>query len=495
MGPRRDVVGQWQKAATKYGLRFGVSEHLGASFTWFQDSHKSDATGPMAGVPYDGADPQYQDLYHFPAEAGDTGWYSTNPRWQHQWFNEIKELVDNYHPDLLYTDGGVPFGNEVGRSLIAHLYNSDASRHGGKPRVVYTCKQKSEGRWVEDLERGVMPGINPNPWQTDTSIGDWFYNRNWKFRPLSWTVQMLVDIVSKNGNLLLNVVQRPDGSLDPEVEQMLNQLADWMAINGKGIYGTRPWLVYGEGPVRAKGGHFGEDFAYSARDIRFTSKGKTLYAFALGWPQDGQLVIKSLAKPAEGGGNKISRIQLLGHKGRLQFTQTTNSLVVTMPSEKVSDIACGLRIAGSHLKAMLTPEKTVLLQPGPDGGFILRADSAELHGSLQQEAQGGQPNIGFWDNPADWVSWKVQVTRPGRFKVSASLATIHEGAQVVLAVGKESLAGKVPQTGNWSEFRVTDFGQIEIKEPGEVVVAARSTDPAAWKAINLREVKLVPQGK
>jgi len=290
-------------------------------------------------------------------------------------------------------------------------------------------------------------------------------------------------------------VQRPDGSLDPEVEQMLDQLAHWTAVNGEGIYGTRPWLVYGEGPVRAKGGHFGEDFAYGARDIRFTTKGETLYAFALGWPPDGQLVIKSLAEPAEGGGNKISRIELLGHEGRLQFTQTTNSLLVAMPPQKVSDIACGLRITGSDLKAVLIPEETVLLQPEPDGSFILRADSAELHGSLQQEAQGGQPNIGFWDNPADWVSWKVRVTRPGRFSVSASLATIHEGAQIELAVGKESLAGKVPQTGNWSEFRVTDFGQIEIKEPGEVAVAARSTDPAAWKAVNLREVKLVPQGK
>ena len=102
--------------------------------------------------------------------------------------------------------------------MIAHLYNASAARHGGKVEVVYNCKQKSEGRWVEDLERGIMPKIDPYPWQTDTSIGDWFYNRNWKFRPVSWVIHMLVDNVSKNGNLLLNVVQRPDGSLDPEVE-------------------------------------------------------------------------------------------------------------------------------------------------------------------------------------------------------------------------------------------------------------------------------------
>jgi alpha-L-fucosidase len=236
MGPKRDVVGDWQKAAKKCGLRFGVSEHLGASFTWFQASHGSDKTGPKAGIPYDGADPKYQDLYHFLADPGDKGWYSNNPRWQKEWFDCITDLIDNYDLDLLYSDGGVPFGNETGRSMIAHLYNTSLKNRGSL-QVVYNCKQGSEGRWVEDLERGIMPKIDPNPWQTDTSIGGWFYNRNWKFRPLSWTVQML------------------------------NQLADWTAINGEGIYGTRPWLVYGEGPVRAKGGHFGEDFAYSARDI------------------------------------------------------------------------------------------------------------------------------------------------------------------------------------------------------------------------------------
>src|SRR5215510_7681678 len=106
MGPHRDVVGEWQKAAKRYGLRFGVSEHLGASFTWFQSSHGSDKTGPKAGVPYDGANSNYWDLYHFPAGTDDTGWYSKNPKWQHQWFNEIKELVHGYHPDLLYSDGG-----------------------------------------------------------------------------------------------------------------------------------------------------------------------------------------------------------------------------------------------------------------------------------------------------------------------------------------------------------------------------------------------------
>jgi alpha-L-fucosidase len=356
MGPHRDIVGDWQKAAKKNGLPFGVSEHLGASFTWFQDAHRSDRTGPLAGVPYDGANSDYWDLYHWPAKPGDTGWYSKDPQWQQEWFNEIEELVNNYKPDLLYTDGGVPFGNAVGLSQIANLYNVKA--RGNKTAAVYTCKQPSNGRWVQDYERGVGGGISPYPWQTDTSIGDWFYNKHWKYQPLSWTVHMLVDIVSKNGNLLLNVVLRPDGTLDAEVETMLHQLADWTAVNGEAIYGTRPWLVYGEGAVQARGGAFRENMTYTAKDIRFTTKGKTLYAIALGWPDDGKMVIKSLAKTADPTQNKIKRVELLGHKGKLKFHETADGLVVELPGEKLSDLTCSLRITGSNLKPASLPAAT-----------------------------------------------------------------------------------------------------------------------------------------
>ncbi|HTL55914.1 MAG TPA: alpha-L-fucosidase [Candidatus Limnocylindrales bacterium] len=491
MGPKRDVVGEWQKAARKHGMHFGVSEHLGASFTWFQDSHKSDKTGPLAGVPYDGANPQYEDLYHFPAEPGDTGWYSTNPRWQHMWFDEIKELVDNYHPDLLYTDGGVPFGNEVGRSLIAHLYNSDAQRHRGGPQVVYTCKQKSEGRWVEDLERGVMPGINPNPWQTDTSIGDWFYNRNWKFRPVSWTIHMLVDIVSKNGNLLLNVVQRPDGSLNPEVEQLLHEMADWIALNGEAIYGTRPWEVYGEGPVRTKGGHFKEDFNYTAKDIRFTTKGKMLYAVALGWPEDGQLLVRSLGKSDSAPGSKVTKVSLLGYKGSVEWRQTPDGLSVKLPAQKLSPYTSALKITGTDLKPVPLKDESAVIQQDHEGNLLLGAASADIHGDqVNTEERDGQTNLGFWDKPADWVSWKVRVQKPGKFAVSASIATINEGAEVALEAGQGKVTGPIPRTGDWGTFQVADLGQIYISEQGEQTIKLRPKDAATWKPINLRFIRL-----
>ncbi|MGA3144166.1 MAG: alpha-L-fucosidase [Verrucomicrobiota bacterium] len=518
-GPQRDVVADWQKAAKKQGLPFGVSEHLGASFTWFQDSHKSDHTGPFAGVPYDGANSNYWDLYHFPAEPGDVAWYSKNPRWQQQWFNEIKELVDNYHPDLLYSDGGVPFGNEVGLSLIADLYNDSVQHNHAKfmafynglpPRLrdhyelerrsdkltaVYNCKQPSDGRWVQDFERGVNGGINPYPWQTDTSIGDWFYNRHWKYQPLSWTVHMLVDITSKNGNLLLNVVLRPDGSLDPEVETMLHQMADWTAVNGEAIYGTRPWLIFGEGLVLAKGGAFKENFQYTAKDIRFTMKGRTLYAIALGWPDDGKVVIKSLARTDDSSVNKIKRVGLLGYKGKLKFTQTAEGLTVELPAQKLSDLTCSLKITGSNLKPVTPSVTAQVIYPDSKGDVFLSATNAELHGSqIQLETQGGLPDIGHWDKGDEWVSWTAQIPKAGTFNVSATVATPNAEAGFVVEVGSEILSAQAPMTGSWDKFQTVDIGQFQIIQPGELVVKVRAKDKATWKALNLNSVKLTLTG-
>ncbi|MCX7048800.1 MAG: alpha-L-fucosidase [Candidatus Sumerlaeota bacterium] len=500
MGPKRDVVGDWQKAAQKYGLKFGVSEHLGASFNWFQSAHRADKAGPKAGVPYDGADPKYAELYHWLGDPKDKGWYSKNPDWHQLWYNEIKELIDNYHPDLLYTDGGVPFGNEVGRTLIAHLYNDNASRHGGKVEAVYNCKQKSEGRWIEDLERGIMPKIDPYPWQTDTSIGDWYYNRNWKFRPVSWVIHMLVDNVSKNGNLLLNVVQRPDGSLDEEVEQMLEQLAAWNAINGEGIFGTRPWQVYGESSVKVAAGRFNEDYKYNANAIRFTTKGSTLYAFALGWPEDKQLVIKSLAKPEGETGNVIESISLLGSGAKIEWKQNAEALVVTLPSEKPCDFAIALKIAGKDFKAIPIKEEpsaaAATVKPDAKGTVKLPAESAEMHGSqIKTEDHGGETNIGFWDKGDEWVSWKVNFAKAGKFKVIASIAATNSGAEFVVEVADQKLTGKSQTTSGWEDFKEIEIGQVEIKQAGDQVVKVRPKDPQNWKPMNLRWVKFAPVGE
>jgi alpha-L-fucosidase len=350
MGPHKDVVGLWQKAAKSEGLRFGVSEHLAASFNWYQPSHGADKTGPFAGIPYDGADPQYQDLYHQKADSSDIkNWLSNNPAWHKEWLSDVEELIDLYHPDLLYSDSALPFG-DVGRTMLAHYYNTDRAKNGGALNAVYNCKQPSEGKWAQDVERGVLDSISPFPWQTDTSIGDWFYRTGQKYKTADQVTQLLMDIVSKNGNLLLNVVQTPEGDLEPDVLKIVEGIADWTAANGEGVYATRPWKVYGEGPSTIKAtqqkGHFGglsDTRPFQPTDIRYTAKGNTLYAFCMATPVS-DIKMTSLGKNSKYLDKAIASVTMLGSKEKLNWTQDGDALVITKPANLPTWQVVGFRV-------------------------------------------------------------------------------------------------------------------------------------------------------
>jgi alpha-L-fucosidase len=246
-------------------------------------------------------------------------------------------------------------------------------------------------------------------------------------------------------------------------------------------------LIFGEGPVLAKGGAFKENFTYSAKDIRFTTKGKTLYTIALGWPDDGKVVIQSLAKTDDSSVNKIKRVGLLGYKGKLKFTQTAEGLIVTLPAAKLSDLTCSLKITGSDLKPVTPP----VIHPDSKGDVFLSATNAELHGSqLRLETEGGLPDIGYWDKGDEWASWTAQISKIGTFNVSVTVATLNADAGFVVEVGGETLSAQAPQTGSWDKFQTVDIGQFQIIQPGELVVKARAKDKATWKALNLNSVKL-----
>lgn len=342
MGPMKDVVGLWQKAAKANGMPFGVSEHLGASYTWFQTAHGSDADGPKKGVPYDGNDPQYQDLYHKKTAPDDHEWLTKDPENQKEWNAMIRELVDTYHPELLYSDSKLPFG-DVGRNMIAHFYNSNEAFNNGKLTAVYNCKEPSEGRFVQDLERGVKDDISPYPWQTDTSIGDWFYSTGQKYKSASEVTAMLCDIVSKNGNLLINIVQTPEGDLEPDVRAIVDGIGKWTAINGEGIYASRPWKISGENPPATeptptpdpkRGEMFNEGKRkLGAHNLRFTTTkdGKTLYVFCLGEPQE-DIVIKALGSASGKLEKPIATVTMLGGSGHLKWHQNADALVITKPA-------------------------------------------------------------------------------------------------------------------------------------------------------------------
>jgi len=345
MGPKKDVVALWQQAAKKQGMKFGVSEHLGASYTWFQNAHQSDKTGPKAGVPYDGADPAFWDLYHAKTQPDDKGWLTNNLVFQIEWFSSIKELIDLYHPDLLYSDSQMPFG-DVGRSLIAHYYNQNITATNGTIDVVYTCKQPSDGKWAQDVERGVLDTISAYPWQTDTSIGDWYYRTGQKYKTANEVIQMLVDIVSKNGNLLINVVQTPEGDLEPDMLSILEEIGVWTAANGEGIYGSRPWKTYGEKSAEAKAvkqGRFNENYKFNSKDIRFTTKDGFLYAYCLGTPAE-DVVVKSLAKNSGYSSGQIASVKMLGSDAKVKWSVTENGLVIKKPAKLPAWQVIGFKI-------------------------------------------------------------------------------------------------------------------------------------------------------
>lgn len=353
MGPKKDIVGLFRQAALQHGLKFGVSDHLWISYKWFSVSHGTDQEGPLAGVPYDGADPNYFDLYHDVREISTKlSWNDEQipVAWKRHWFMRIKDLVDQYHPDLLYCDGAIPF-EEWGLNLVAHLYNTNAKRHHGKVEAVYTSKRPedcAEGTCALDVERGIVESIWPEPWQTDTCVGNWHYDRTARYKSPKMVIDMLVDIVSRNGNLLLNFPLPSNGMPDDNELNILSAISRWMAVNSEAIYATRPWKLFGYGPdtqTTAQKSSFNENkrAELTASDIRFTTKGKILYAFFMGWPEKSlQIDVLSTRSPYLTG--KIQQVTLLGHHDQLAWTQDEKGISVTLPERKPCDHAYVLKI-------------------------------------------------------------------------------------------------------------------------------------------------------
>jgi alpha-L-fucosidase len=360
MGPKQDIVGRFRQAARNEGLKFGVSDHLWISYKWFAPSHGRDKKGAFAGVPYDGADPTNADLYHSLTSIPEKlTWDETGipDEWKQRWLLRIKDLVDRYEPDLLYCDGHIPF-EARGLALVAHLYNLNAQRNGGRVDAVYTSKRREDsvvGTCVLDVERGVVDSIWPRPWQTDTCVGHWHYDTRAQYKTPKTIVDMLVDIVSRNGNLMLNFPLRSNGMLDADEEKILDALTAWMAINGEAIYATRPWQLYGVnlGPNIASGAtpadaKFNEKNRkdLTAQDLRFTTKGSTLYVFVMGWP-DGPLTIPTLAKDGPSQVGAISTVELLGSRAKISFTHDQQGLTLRPPTARPCEHAVVFKVTGA----------------------------------------------------------------------------------------------------------------------------------------------------
>jgi alpha-L-fucosidase len=367
VGPKKDIVGIWQKLAKDAGMNFGVSVHAARAWNWYEDAQGSDKTGPLAGVPYDGKltkadgkglwwdglDPQ--DLYaqnHAIGAEPDAAYVT-------KFFNRTKDLIDNYHPDLIFFDDSkLPLG-EAGLNLAAHFYNSNRQWHDGNLEAVIIANGFSvdeQKAAVNNLERNMSLDLLKIPWNKGNCLGPWHYSiadYTKGYRKTEDWIHLLVDVVSKNGTLLLAIPLPGSGEIDDKAVAFLDEMAKWMAVNSECIYSTRPWVIYGEGPS-VKNDATARDSAgnpprglgpnLTASDIRFTTKGNALYAVIMGWPADGKVAIQSLALNSNLYKGEIGNVELLGSTEKIIFTREETALNVNLPGQHTGSNAFALKI-------------------------------------------------------------------------------------------------------------------------------------------------------
>lgn len=384
VGPKKDIIAGWSKAAKKIGLPFGLSVHASHAWTWFETAQRSDKNGPLTGVPYDGKltkadgkgtwweglDPQALYAQNHALSEGSENITSLWKQWDwsnrasvptqdycDKFYNRTIDLINQYNPDLLYFDDtGLPLYpvSDAGLKIAAHYYNHNIATHNGKLNAVLFGKVLTEEQkkcMVWDVERGAPDKMQNKAWQTCTCIGDWHYKRstyeNNGYKSAKTVIHTLVDIVSKNGNLLLNIPIRGDGTIDEKEIAILEGIAGWMNINKESIFDTRPWKMYGEGPVAetanpVNGPGFNEEkIKFSAKDIRYNQKGKVLYATVLGIPE-GNVFLKSLGKTK--GNGVVKRIEVLGSKEKISWKQNGDELSIQKPKLIPNDLAVVFKI-------------------------------------------------------------------------------------------------------------------------------------------------------
>ncbi|MGA8035182.1 MAG: alpha-L-fucosidase [Candidatus Acidiferrales bacterium] len=347
MGPHRDVIGDLATAVRAEGLHFGASSHRVEHdfFLGVGREINSDVNDPQYAAFYGPAHVHLLDDWSLPLSADFT---YVSRAWTEDWLARASEIVEKYHPDVLYFDWWIGQASvRPDLTRFAAFYYNESTKYSGHAGVInfkdYAMERHSG---VQDFERGQLTEIRPDVWQTDTSVSNksWGYIENDTFKSPEFIVHQLVDIVSKNGNFLLNIGPRADGTIPDQVEQVLREMGAWLGANGDAIYATRPWRTFGEGPTKVAGGafHDTDTVAYTAEDFRFTTKGDVLYAIQMAWPAHQEAVIRSLA--ASAATSRVDSVTLVASGAKLKFDQRPDGLHIQLPADPPGKYAFAYRI-------------------------------------------------------------------------------------------------------------------------------------------------------
>ena len=351
MGPHRDLVGDLEKEVRAQGLYFGASSHR-IEHDWFMNGGRSipsDVNDPQNASLYGPAQIQLQDKKEGNGSNLEDDWTYVSSAYANDWLARDAEIVQKYHPDIIFFDWwiGQPYVRPYLAKFAAYYYN-ESSKRGPVGIITYKWVDMQKDSGVLDIERGQLDQKLDRVWQTDTSVSNksWGYIEHDTFKTPEFIVHQLVDIVSKNGNLLMNIGPRSDGTIPDEVQHVLLDVGSWLKVNGDAIYGTRPWTTYGEGPTKVAAGSFQDTKTqeYTPEDFRFTTKGNNLYAIELAWPSGREAVIHSVAGNALKG-RQIQSVALLGSSAPLIYKLQADGLHIQLPSKPTHGYAYAFCIA------------------------------------------------------------------------------------------------------------------------------------------------------
>jgi len=474
-GPHLDITGELANAIRRHGMKFIATFHHAFSWRYFEPSFQ-----------YDGKDPRYADLYlpHTPGAP-------PSRRFLDRWLALVDEVVQKYEPDMIWFDFGLGsvITPEYQRRMFADYYNWAAAK-GVAVAVAHKHRDIHKHTGILDFERGREDRLTPYPWLTDTSVGPWFRQKSVPYKTVDQIVDVLVDIVAKNGCMLLNVGPAADGTIPPEAEKLLRGVGDWLKVNGTAIYSTRPWLTYGEGPTRQeKGGGFSErrDRGFTNKDIRFTRSkdGATLFVIVLGWP-DQEITVRSMKISGHGS------VKLLGSDQRVDFQRNdAGQLVIKPPRLSLKQRPC------RHAYVFQLTGFAASLHPDAcfDLPAVLHLEPAKavMEGCrVNVQVSEGRENIGYWDLPREKVHWLAYLERPGRWRVRGEFSCAGGPSSLRLNIAGADLVATVPRTHGWFHPELVTMGDVTIDKPGVYHLVLEPADADTWKPVNVYQLQLAP---